>query len=211
MKTEALIHELSACVAPVRRIERPGSGLFRWAALSTVCVVAGILTFGLRPDVGTAVRSPQFLLLAALVAALGVVSTLSALLASVPGMDRPWTRMVPHGILALCVGVLVCAALSGDGIGAGMGITCVERIVALALLPSVLMFRVMRNAVPIAAGWVGLLAALGATAPGAFAIQFICRHDDPYHVLVWHYLPLVLAAIAGVVLGSRWRSSWMTR
>jgi hypothetical protein len=209
--TDLLIHELSARVRPVRRIDHPVVGLLRWAALSAVCVAGGFIVFGVRPDLGSAVQNPTFLLRAALAILLGGASTLSALLASVPGMDRPWCRAIPALMAALSAAVFITVLLSGNAGVAGLGVTCVERILAFSLVPSALVFRAVRRGAPLAAGWVGTLAAVSALAPGAFAIQFICRHDDPLHILIWHYIPVAIAASVGAVLGRRRLTSWDER
>ena len=54
----------------------------------------------------------------------------------------------------------------------------------------------LRRAAPLEPGRVGVFAALGAA-----GIQFICMNDDPLHALLWHWLPVVVAGAAGVVLG----------
>jgi len=206
-----LIHDLSTQSRPVRRIEKPLFGLLRWTALSAVCVAGGILAFGLRPDLDTAAANPTFPLLAVLTLAVGGAATWSALRTGVPGMDTRLLRALPGAILSLAVAVLLGALLSANGGVAGIGMTCVERIFAVVLLPGALILNALRKAAPLAARRAGMLAALSAFAPGVFAIQFICRHDDPLHILVWHFTPFAFMLSIGASIGRTWLASWDER
>jgi hypothetical protein len=201
VETENLIHELATRGQPIPRIERPFVRFLRWALFATLCVVAGVAAFGLRPDAGPAVRSPTFLLLAVLTLALGTSSALSAFMMSVPDRVQPWLFAVPATVLALGLGVLAGDVVSAGSPRAGDGITCVGKILALALLPSALLFHMLRKAAPLRLGGVGALAALSAVATGALGAQFMCRHDGPLHILLWHYVPVVLLSGVGILLG----------
>jgi hypothetical protein len=154
-----------------------------------------------RPDVGLAVRDPTFLALAIVTLALGACSALSAFVLSVPDRARLWLDAVPVALLALWLAVLAHAFYRADGAHAGFGVACVGRILALAALPSASLYVMLRRAAPLDGRRVGALATLGAVALGALGTQFVCRDGDPLHILIWHYVPVVIAGGAGVVAG----------
>lgn len=201
MKTETLIHELAKQGQPVKRVGPPIARFFRWAAVAVLCVAVGVAVFGFRADLEYTSRSPMFLLQAALTLALGALSGLSAFILSVPDKAKPWLNIVPGTTLLLWLVVLVRALLSGENVQAGLGVACVRDILALGLPPGVLLYLMLKKAAPLNVGRVGVLAALGVAALGALGTQFICRNDDPLHILVWHYVPVLVLGGIGILLG----------
>lgn len=201
MKTETMIHELAKQGQPVKRVGPPIARFCRWAAVASLCVAVGVAVFGFRADLESVSRSPIFLLQAALTLALGALSALSAFILSVPDKAKPWLNVVPLATLGLWAVVLLAMLVLGDGAKAGFGVTCVRDILVLGLPPGALLYFMLRRAAPLKVGMVGVLAALGVAALGALGTQFICRNDDPLHILVWHYVPVLILGVIGIWLG----------
>lgn len=201
MKTENLIKQLVLACKPIKRLDSPASRFFRWLLVSVFFVVAATLLFGLRPDLGLASMRIGFALQALSASGLAVLSALSAFILSVPDRKRPWLAMVPVITLVLWLATIANGFLLVENVRGGIGLSCVRDIVLFALLPGLLLFRMLRRAAPLEPGRVGVLAALGVAALGAAGIQFICMNDDPLHTLLWHWLPVSLAGAAGLAIG----------
>lgn len=204
MTTERLIHELAAKGQPVRRIAHPVISLLRWMLVAVVCLGVGILALGPRPDLEAAFQNPTSLVVGLLTLALGASAAFSAFTMSVPGMDRRWLRAVPAVILSLGIVVLAFSAVAVENPHAGLGIVCVARIFALAALPNALLLTMLRKSAALHAGTAGVFATLSAAALGTFGVQLVCVHDDPLHILVWHFVPMMFLCGAGFLLGRLW-------
>lgn len=201
MKTENLIKELILACEPIKRLDSPASRFFRWLLVSVFFVVAATLLFGLRPDVVLASKRIGFLFQTVSALGLAVLSALSAFILSVPDRKRPWLSMVPVITLVLWLATIANGFLLVESVRGGIGLSCARDIVLFALLPGMLLFRMLRRAAPLEPGRVGVLAALGVAALGAVGIQFICMNDDPLHALLWHWLPVSLVGAAGLAIG----------
>ena len=49
----------------------------------------------------------------------------------------------------------------------------------------------------------GAFAALSAASLGCFLMQFVCLHDQAMHLMLWHFLPLMLISTAGAYFGRK--------
>ncbi len=83
------------------------------------------------------------------------------------------------------------------------GWNCVFRMAFLALVPSVAAFSMLRRAAPLKPGWTGSFAFIAIASVATSGMQTICPKDDPAHVLYWHFVPLLVCALAGARLGRR--------
>jgi hypothetical protein len=81
---------------------------------------------------------------------------------------------------------------------------CVIEIVGLSIVPSWVLFVMLRRAAPLRRAWSAAFATLAAVALAAVATQVICPLDDPAHQLVGHLLPVALLSLSGTIVGRRW-------
>lgn len=201
MKTEDFIHEIAEGSRPVRQLDSPVVRFVRWSLISFLCLGVGLAVFGVRPDLESVVQTPSFFLQGFFALSLAVLSALSAFILSVPDKRKPWLHIVPGTTLVLWLGVIVQVFITSNGIHGGLGLSCIRDIVVLGLLPGAFLFLMIGKAAPLKIGRVGLLAGLSVAALGALGTQFICRNDDPLHILLWHYVPVLLLGGIGFFLG----------
>lgn len=199
MKTGDLIHDLASEGRRVRVLPQPLVRFWGWAAVSALCVSLGIAVLGLRSDLAAEWHSGLFLLQSALALGLAAASAGSALLLSVPGKTNRLYTLLPAALLLAWGMLLVSSLLSGGRMDSAQGLHCARNVLALALIPELMLIWMIRGAAPLRLGLVGLLVALGASSLGCLATRFVCHVDDPFHILLWHYLPiLALSAIGGL-------------
>lgn len=210
MKTENLINALVNHAKPVKRLSSPPVRFLRWLIAVMFCLGAGILLFGLRPDLHSVAFAPSFSFQALFVFGLALLSALSAFLLSVPDKKNLWLDTLPIVTGVALAGTLLWGIFGSDSTHAGLGFTCIRDIVVLGLLPGALLFFMLMQAAPLRLGKVGFFAMLSVGALGAFGTQFICKNDDPLHILLWHYLPVLVLGAVGIMLGNiflRWEKS----
>jgi len=92
-----------------------------------------------------------------------------------------------------------------QGVGAALISSTVRvstlSITLLALLPAVSIFFVMRKFASTHLYWSGGIAMLAAFSVGALWLRLYEQTDSIMHVIEWHYLPMVLIGLTGMVLG----------
>ena len=208
MTTEELIVRLAGSAGPVRLLRPPGRRLFLWGAPSIALTGLGVALIGARVDLSTAIGGLPFLVLAFVAVATSFVAAGAALRLSVPGTGRSpdlWVPIAAAGGWAL---VLVASLASSGPVErvfalSHLHVGCVLQIAALALFPGWALLAMLRRAAPLPYRWIGGAAALAAASLAAGGTQFICPLDDPAHLLVGHFVPVIALASSGVALGRR--------
>jgi hypothetical protein len=225
MRTDDLLRSLVDEMGPVRRLRDGDGRALIWAGFAAVFVGIGIWALGMRSDLSAKLSDISFLMEGASVLAVFVLSARSAFQLSVPGMERSAsTRTSP--IVGLLGWFLLVAIRHAPGTDAPVlesvtslaGMSCVSRIASLALAPAVAIFAMLRKAAPGRRRWTGLFALLSASAVAALGTQLLCAKDDPEHILLWHFGPVLIAGLIGATLGALFhdrsrtrRSAWRAR
>jgi hypothetical protein len=206
MRTEDLIADLASRATPVRPLPSPALRTWSWLAIAFAFVVAGLLVFGARADLGSRAGDVDFLWLSALAAVTMTLAGFVSLELAVPGAER--SPLLRGLVLAIIVAWSV--TLAGGVVREGHGLAgvshwyvCFVRIAAIGLPPGIALFVMLRRAAPLRPGWTAALALGAAAAAGALAIQFVCPIDDAGHGLIGHLGAVVASFAAGAVLGRR--------
>ena len=96
LSTDRLVERLAAEVKPVRRLLDPTQRAALWVAVALVCVLLGVLHFGLRRDIASAWQNLGFLLRVALLVTTMWLAVVTSFKLSVPGRaEGAWTRWWP--------------------------------------------------------------------------------------------------------------------
>jgi hypothetical protein len=204
--TDQLIASLAADLKPARPLPPPATRLAAWMALALATAALGVVLLGPRADLAQSVRSAAFLSRQGIALVAGLLAAWSALVLGVPGAERSTLqRAAPLFVMAAWLLMLGAPLLADDTAGSRLAHAfewvCAARVTVLAIPPGVALYVMLRRAAPLRAGWTGALAALGAAAVGAAAIQCICPVDSPAHLLVAHALPVLVFAVAGILIG----------
>jgi hypothetical protein len=210
VRTDELIVQLARAAGPVRPLPGPSVRLARWTAAAASMTALGVIVIGPRADVLTAIYQPTFVALAVATLGTALLSAAGAFVLSVPGVERsPLQRAVPlvaGGVWALVLVVLLTTG--GDPVQRILALpfhwACVIEIVGLSIVPSWVLFVMLRRAAPLRRAWSAAFATLAAVALAAVATQVICPLDDPAHQLVGHLLPVALLSLSGTIVGRRW-------
>lgn len=198
MRTDELVQRLAADLKPVRRLRGVGWRTLLWAVFALSCVAIGVWALGARADLPWKVRDPFYLLKNALLLSIFAASARSAFLLSVPGAERSVAaRALPMAGLLLWVCLNAAGASTEPLPLASPGFPCVLRMAALALPPAVAILLALRRAAPLSPGWTGWFALLSAASLAMLGTQFVCAKDDPLHLFLWHFGPVLAAALIG--------------
>lgn len=201
MNTNELIEKLAKGSEPVRRIRAPLLAFLRWLLVAGFCLAVGVAIFGPRADLGIVLYQRGFTLQILSGIALAMMSALSAFVLSVPDRPKGWVSALPLLTTSLW---LLSISVNFYYIGfspVDLGFACVRDVVVLAIVPSIFLFILLKTSAPLQKGRVGFLALISTAAMGAVGTQFICHNDDPMHMLLWHFLPVILIGLLGIWLG----------
>ena len=178
-----------------------------WLLICLLCCGAGVSLVGLREDWMILWQKPGLLLQNIFILVGIIISGAFAIKLSTPGevKQKKNERLlyILSGSWAL---VLFFIGLTEGGSLAeikNIALLCGVDILVIGLIPGIALFFFMSQGVILnrkLAAVTGVVASLGV---GAFAVQYTCHNDDPIHVLVWHFLPLVILVLIGGKFGKK--------
>jgi hypothetical protein len=209
--TNHLIDRLVADSGPVQRVSHPLWGLLRWSACSLLCVAVGVAFIGVREDWVEKVRETEVVFGVFVCFILALFSAASAFLLSIPDRSRRITWILPL-ITALAWAILLILRWNTEAVAfvPGLGVDCVESTLGLSIVPGALLFWFINRGAALRRKQVALFASLGAAAFGGVGTMLVCSDDGPVHLILWHFLPILVIAGLGFWFGSRFIRNRLT-
>ena len=201
---EALIETLVRDGASIRLKDHPYALSLKWLGSATIYLALSLMIAGLRPDLMLKLGSPLFIAEIALLVSIIATTCLSAALLGYPDMyqRRPVTY-APALMFALFMWVIL-QAWRTDFPPSPLpvhNVECLGFIILVTLLPAAWIFYSMRGLASTHPYFAGGTALLAAFSLGALSLRLSEQTDSVMHVMQWHYLPMIGAAVAGLLLG----------
>lgn len=206
--TEQLIHQLSASGAK-KPMRHPLTITAMWMGVFTLYVLLIMLVMGIRPDMPEKWIAPMFILEVGGMALVAITAALSASFLALPDeAGKPWMKYLCLFPLMLFLGVLIYglnddSTLSFPECIRRQHFPCSVEVILFSLIPSATMFYTLAKAAPTRPSLAGCMAALSGSAFGYVVIRMLDTHDDPMSLLVWHFSPVILVVLVGMIMG-RW-------
>jgi hypothetical protein len=185
-----------------------------WLAISTAYVAGFVAVMGLRPDIAAKLAEPRFLVEVSAAYMTSMMAAAAAFCAGCPG--RPvWERFAPLPFLVIWLGSLGegCwrdwVRSGSDGLTLQPDLFCFPMILAVSIVPTLLIFYMVRRAAPIAPITTTALATLAAAALAAAGLRLFHPQDASVMVLVWQFGSVAVLTGLGALFGQdllRWPS-----
>jgi hypothetical protein len=206
MSSDALILDLSANLAPVRRRRMLSEGGLLLALGATE--LALVLGLGMmRPDMGHMAASPY------LTWRLGSLAVLAAIACTIAIRSFSPTARPRNGLVLACA-LAVVAAVGGmfvaptgvsgltvfERLDPPRGLMCAGSIFVLSLPVVAMLGMLMRRAAPTQPKLSAIASGIAAGTVGALVFAFCCPFNDPLYVVVWYFV-----GCAAVAATARWR------
>jgi hypothetical protein len=188
----------------------PKKSFLIWLLICAFCLLAGISSLGLREDWMLLIDSP-LLLLQNLMILLGFVSLgYISLMLSVPGnINTKKAKLfisIPIVVWLLCL-LLIFANSNYDPTTAlKIGFGCVSDIIIIGVLPGAALFFFLAKGMVLSKWITGLVASVSVLMLGAWAVQYTCHNDSAVHILLWHFLPMLIGSLIGAGIFARIKS-----
>lgn len=214
MNTEKLIEKLSQ--------EKSTNTVLRSPVFYGLCLVATLLLYGMgsflffdiRPDIAVQFGRAFFAIEIAFLVFLVLSSIVAAIFSMYPDVYQKYIILTaPYVIFTLLVAFVIFQIIAMP-MDAHMvipldehGMQCAVCIAAVSLLPSVLIFGLVRkgaSVTPLSAGSFSVLAAAGI---GSLVLRLSEINDSLVHIVLWHYAPTLVFAVIGAVIG-KWLLKW---
>ena len=207
MNDKKLIDELVSNHSKVEPITSLKVRFLKWLIICALCLSAGISILGLREDWTTLFTTPIFLIQNLFILIGILIAGIFAIKLSVPNLTtkKSGTKFLYifgslWAIILFSVGILNHTSL--DEL-AKFGFGCIRDIVIIGLIPGVALFIFIRQGVVLERKLVGITSMIAAFGIGAFGVQYTCHNDGALHILVWHFLPLIILGGSGVMIGKK--------
>lgn len=211
MDTNELIAKLSK-EGPLKTASRsPAYFGIRLIAVLAAYALGAQFYLGLRPDIAVQITRLLFTVEILLLAALIFSSTVAAVFAMYPDLhQKPWMLKTPYAVFGALV-ALVLFQLFFMPVDprmvfpppGGHAMQCTLCIAAVSLVPSALIFGLLRKGASVHPFHAGSFAILAATGIGCVALRLAEANDSLIHLTEWHYLPTLLFAALGASIGKR--------
>lgn len=201
MNTNELIHSLSTNLKPVRILNY---GLKEYVVVllaGLFSILTGIAVTGIRPDIQNVALSASFITQSIALLLLAVLSTASAIQMSIPSLRKPAAQKIAIGTLFFWVVTIIYLLINSNNPFAGWGFSCAREIALNSIPASAAIFLITRKSAILDRLSVGWSALTAGSAYGALATQFSCGMDDPFHLLIWHALPVFVIGLTGIAIG----------
>ena len=213
--TADLIASLSAEATPVEKARTPSYWSARLLLVLAVYATGCQIFLGLRPDLGAQLGRPLFALETVLLASLLITSAVASVLAMYPdAYQKPKLLKLPYVVFALLVGLMGFQLLLPNDARMVMpeglpnhAMECAICIASVALIPSALIFALLRKGAPVHQLQAGVFAVLAASAIGCLTLRLSEANDSIMHLVQWHYVPTLLFAALGALAG-KWLLKW---
>jgi hypothetical protein len=210
MDTNELVGTLAKDLKPVKPLASPAARALRLSLIAPVLALSLVPTLGgPRADWLEILQNPRALAPDLIILAAGVLAACAAAALAVPDVKiRRGVRILLVLATALWIGVCAGAAatLSLADVEVEWGTlkasaSCVRGLVLMTAFPLLIGFVMTLKGAPVWRGWSGYAVTLSMASFGAFAMRFLCPSDAPSHLLLWHFMPVVVVALLGTLLG----------
>ncbi|MFZ1295113.1 MAG: NrsF family protein, partial [Pseudomonadales bacterium] len=188
----------------------PGYWGVRLVAVLVIYAVGIQFILGLRPDLVVQFERPAFAAEAALLVALLLASAVASVLAMYPdAFQKPRFLLLPHAVCFLLSLLIVRQMFMLPDVRMVMPATseaateCALCIAAVAMIPSALIFILLRKGASVRQYQAGAFALLAAGSIGCLTLRLAEANDSMLHLAAWHYLPTLLFAALGAVVGKQ--------
>lgn len=212
--TKALIARLTREAHKVTPIKAPS---YLAACLIGILFTYGVAIqffMGVRPDLAMQLSRPYFLFEILLLSVLLVTSIVASVLAMTPdSYQKTKLLILPYGVfllLALLIVIQLFLPQDARMVIPRTGthtIECALCIAVVALIPSAVIFALLRNGASVRQYQLGSFALLAASSVGCLTLRLAEPTDSMQHLLLWHYVPTLLFSALGACIG-KWLLRW---
>ncbi len=208
IKTEELINSLAQDSTVVKQLQSPLRLSFYLLGILIIYAVVTGFTIGIREDLLTQLGRPFFIAEISLLLLTIFSSVLAAMFLLFPdGYQKKGVLYWP--LYSLCAFILIMAVQVFFPLDSRMVIPtgkvhsmeCTICIASITIIPSALMFVLLRKGASVYPFLSGVYAMILSSGVGCLMLRLSEADDSLIHLALWHYIPILLFAVIGAFIG----------
>ena len=208
MNKETFILQIVEKTQPVRPFSQRGSWVRLWFIISLFIVGLGAGVLGLRPDLISQFHSFDFVFESIVLLFLSITTVYTAFRICIPGKRQRqfYIFILLLALWSFSLFVKLFIEFNQRGMMAlqtDTGWSCIWVMLGLSIIPSVMIYFLIRTGTTVYPLLTGILVALAGASLGSLGVQFTCSASAPMHLILWHFLPLLGVGITMGILGYR--------
>lgn len=210
-KIETTIERLAAATTRAEAPPLPGRAIALWLVASLGVSLLMMLTMTMRVDLAAQCQQNSFWCEVAVLLGLILSASISAIWLSYPDLrQQRWVVALPLPFLAaysiLLINRVLAPVMATVPLEVDHGIECSLCITIFALIPGLMLLRIMRRYASAHPRAAGALALLASASIGNLALKFAEANDSVPHLLLWHVGPIIVLGMIGSWLGKKFLS-----
>jgi hypothetical protein len=191
-RTSDLIEVLVADATPVRRLRAPAARAAGWLLFAGIVIVLVGIAHGARADLALKLHQPVFVIGIAAAMTTGVLATVGAFIASVPGRSRRWLVLpMPAALVWVATIGYGCltnwVSMGPDGMSLGETARCFATLALVSVPLSLVMLIMLRHVARLSPGPVTMTGSLAVAAMTAMALAILHPLDATVMIVVWNF------------------------
>lgn len=203
---ELLIEQLSQGVTSVTPAVHPYKQCLKWMAGFASYLAALLFFFLPRPDLMEKLSSPLYLAEIISLSLIVASTALTSALLGFPDMLQKkamlWTPVSSFAVFVAVI-MLAYAMDTPPAPAPEHEMLCTLCLTLFSLLPAIWMFATLRKYATIHTSLSGYIATLCAFSVSALTLRLSEETDSISHIITWHYVPMLLISVAGIIAGKR--------
>lgn len=213
--TDNLIAQLAAQATPAKPPLNPVRQIAILLAVLLVYAVGAQFYLGLRPDLINRLTDPWFEAEITTLLFLILTSAIAGVTAMVPdAYQKPALLQLPYVVFAALIGILGYQMLITPDMAKLLsevtdtkGMECSICIALISTLPSAFVFALLKRGASVRPFMAGSYAVFTSAGIGCLTLRLAEPNDSLMHLTQWHYLPTLLFAMLGALIG-KWFLKW---
>lgn len=194
-----MIDKLAKEGSNTRKPYNPLSNFYKWIVITLFSVIGGSLSLGIRGDWVKVFKEPSLFLQNFVLLFGFLITGYAAFKLSTPGQMSRKKAITLLVTLFLFWGGTILSMYSGDGVGGApsFSLGCIRDILIIGGIPGAALLVFLLQGVILERLITGLVASVALLGVGAWAVQFTCHNDHPFHIFISHFLPMIVCSAAG--------------
>jgi hypothetical protein len=210
LKTSDLINNLSSEVKPLQPLKKPSYWIAQFVLLSLVYYIIAQSFLGFRVDLSEKFSQISFIIEISLILLLLLFCLVSAILTIYPdSYQKPYLLKIPYLILLIITGFLIaefCAQPFDELPDINIShhtFECSLCIATIAIIPAFYFFYILHKGANLHYLQAGIFAVVAASTIGYLVLRMSEKNDFLPHLLIWHYLPILMLSVIGAYAGKK--------
>ncbi len=208
MLTSDLITKLSQESKPVKVLKKPSHWILRLVIFALVYYFIIQTFLGVRSDISEKLLEPSFIIEILLMIILLISSIAAASITIYPdSYQKNYLLKIPYFILTIFAVFLIFEFVSQTKSGLiyqpHHSYRCLICITSFSIIPSLYFFYILRKGININPSKATNLAVIAASTIGCIALKINEQNDDFFHLVIWHYFPVLVFSLIGAAAGKR--------